>query len=229
MRKLGERIRQKGHTYEERILRNYTSIPTITQLFRQHFELPWSHDQIMDWAEQEITALSHQVMKSDELMKFWNILASMIMDGLMRFGRHYQVDQLKSVTLIGNEVKHFENPKNILYLHLPSAQQLYSRQCKMIGERPMDSVSLENYLKDKEYCLGRKNVEYREESQRDAHGGKRLKRRVLKSWVIDLDAANLTDTAFCTERDYEAAVQTSDKTFEEEKAEVKDPQDEELF
>jgi DNA-directed RNA polymerase subunit L len=203
MSTIAQRIRKKDRQYQERILRNYSAIPAMCKVFSSHFNFPWSDEHLMDWAEKEITQLSNMISKSDILMKFWAVLESLVLEGSMRYGRHYATDELATLTLIDESTpKILGEPRKLLVLRLHMAHQIYMKQCRSTGERPIDITSLENYLKDKEYCMGRKQHRFTEIGQMDGHGGRRSKSTSAKAWVIDLEMAGLGDSAFSMEREY---------------------------
>jgi hypothetical protein len=77
------------------------------------------------------------------------------------------------------------------------------KQCRAMGERPIDITSLENYLSDKEYLIGRKDHRFTEIGQMNAEGARKKKSTVAKAWVIDLEKAGLGKSAFMQEVEYE--------------------------
>lgn len=200
---LAKRIRAKDGQYQERILRNYSSIPAMVRIFSRHFTLPWDDSHLMDWAETEITNLSNMISKTDVLMKFWAVLESMVLEGIMRYGRQYDTDELASIKLVSEDkTKLFDGTRKLLFIRLKMVHQLYMRQCRTTGERPIDITSLENYLKDKDYCIGRAQHRFTEMGMLNADGVRKTKSLSGKAWVIDLELANLAESAFAMERSY---------------------------
>lgn len=213
MHGLAKEIRQAGEFYQERVLRNYSTMPTLFKIFEAHFDLQFSYKKVYTWAKKEIIALSSTISKGDVLMKFWNVLEVLVSDGRLRYGRHYMVDDRVQIKNVGSDkAQDIYAPgksRRILIIRLQMVHQEYMKHCRSTGERPMDLTSLENYLKDKEYCKGRIDQRFTEITY--TSNGRKTKSVSAKAWVIDMLPAGLIESSFNTDTQFEQLSDNEDQ------------------
>ena len=208
MHGLAADMRKNKDEFQERVLRNYSGLVAINELFAEHFTLPWKPRAVYDWAYEQIGELSTLLSQSDVLVKFWTVLESMVSEGIMRYGRHYKVEDGKKIVRVSpgggkpDEQIHLDEPTEVMYLRLRPVHVLYSKVCRSTGERPMDITSLETYMRDREYCIGRVNSEHFAESMSAIEGHSRAKTGKFSAWIIDMKKANIHESGFTTMHEY---------------------------
>ena len=207
MHGMAARLRKDGKRYEERVLRNYTSLVAMNRIFDAYFSLPWKMKAVEDWACKRTMELSNMLTESDVLVKFWTVLESLVAEGLLRFGRHYKVETKKIIRVspgggLSDSNLVLNENTDVLYLRLRTVAVMYSKVCRSTGERPMDITSLESYMKDREYCLGRVDSEHFSERKRDVEGHEHYQTGKYSAWIIDMKKANIHESGFEVGHEY---------------------------
>lgn len=158
MKRLAVDIRKGGELFNERVLRNYTSLLAMHQLFGKEFKLPWSEDDIYDWVKDQVLDISQMISNTDVLVDFWNSLETMFDRGILKEGVHFKIEKEQRVKYHykGKEEKYkeFIEPTRTLYLRLKNIHQEFSAWKRTTGGKAMDLTSLTSYLKDREYYIG---------------------------------------------------------------------------
>jgi hypothetical protein len=216
-------LREEGVYPEDRVVRNYSAIATMAKLFEAHIDLPWKSAEIRKWCKDKIESLCDMLSKSDILSTFWEVLEGLHSDGLLRNGKHFKTDRVSKVrvTVDGKDtdmsVSEDGAARDILWIRLGPAHQLYLKACRSTGNKAIDKVSLQSYLKEKDYFLGRVDSERFTESMKTTDSGFRKKNIVTTSaYLIDMAKAKLTNTGLAAaEVEYE---DPTDKVREDHQA-----------
>ena len=155
---LTQDIRSTGEPFNERVLRNYTALLTMYQIFSKHFELPWEETAYYNWCRTQIVEISDMISQTDILVDFWNSLEGLFEDGLLRHGSHFKIEEEQRVKIHykGKEVqwKEYQKPRRMLYLRLSMVRDEYAQWKRKTGANAMDLTSLASYLKDRDYYVG---------------------------------------------------------------------------
>lgn len=202
--------------YIDRVLRNYCAMATMVNFFHDKVKLPFSKEEYIQWVCQEVIELTGMLDSSDALSDFWETLQGIwdqeryklsLEDSLLK------VEEFKKTARITEEghdrTVEFAVSKRLLYIRLTQAQQLYAQKKKAMGGNAMDKVSLQTYIKNRNYYIGRVDSE-------DIGGNK------YSCFILDYDILN--QQGFVLEKkslpgipDYET--RTSSKAAETEKKE----------
>ena len=203
MHGLSSEIRADGIYPEDRVLRNYSALATFAKLFDPHFNLPHEAAAVRAWCKEQIIALCVMLSKSDILTTFWEVLEGLHSDGLLKHGKHFKVENktMVRVTVDGADqnIKMDDDggAREVMWIRLNIAHQLYLKACRSTGDKPIDKVSLQSYLKDKDYYIGRVDSERFVESMRTTESGNKKKKMVNTSaYLIDMEKAKLINTGF---------------------------------
>lgn len=158
LKNLAQDIRSTGELFNERVLRNYTALWTMYQLFSKHFELPWEETAYYEWCRNQIVEISDMISETDILVDFWNSLEAMFEAGLLRHGSHFKIEEEQRVKIHykGKEVqwKEYQKPRRMLYLRLSMVRDEYAQWKRKTGVNAMALTSLASYLKDRDYYVG---------------------------------------------------------------------------
>ena len=203
MHGMAKDIRAQGIDPEDRVLRNYAAIATFAKLFDPHFDMPHTAQQVREWCIEQIISLCVMLSKSDILSTFWEVLEGLHSDGLLKKGKHFKVESKTAVrvTVDGKDETHKMDEdggaRDVMYIRLNIAHQLYLKACRTTGDKPIDKVSLQSYLKDKDYYIGSVSSERFVETMRMTDSGNKKKNLVNTSaYLIDMDKAKLLNTGF---------------------------------
>ena len=158
MKSLAAQIRKEGDLFNERVLRNYTSLLTMHQIFGKHFDLPWTQAEMKEWVKDQIVEISTMISNTDVLVDFWNSLETMFERGQLRENKHFKIEKEQKVKYShkGKEdrFKEYREPTKILYVRISSVHQEFMAWKRSTGGKAMDLTSLKSYLKDREYFVG---------------------------------------------------------------------------
>lgn len=157
-----EQCRKRKKQYNERVVRNYSALVTLNNLFTAWVKLPWQIDEYMAWATQEVITLSGMIAQNDILTDFWTTIETLVGMGELREGKHFKVEELRTYrkSIEGKDEKvELAQSTELLYIRLSNVQQLYAKFKRSTGGQPMDITSLSTYLKQRAYYMGYVNSE----------------------------------------------------------------------
>ena len=215
-RELADRLREKDIHYRERILQNYCAIPAFWKIFTPHFKLPLSQEHITDWVIDQVVALSTQVSNTDILRDFWNALMLLTDQRAIRQNEHFKREYVRSVdttVTINGERKtqrvNFDGDTAIMYIQLSPCHREYQKLSRQTTGKPgIDSTSLENYMKDRDYYIGWCHSTRFKIKQTEIEGGTKYVSRTRSAFIIDIEKAELG--GLFTDIDYEETNAGSD-------------------
>jgi 5S rRNA maturation endonuclease (ribonuclease M5) len=156
-----QKIRYRKEKYEERVVRNYTSMITMVYLFQDEFKFPWSMDEYVNWAIEEIIGLSSLISESDILMNFWTVISNLAIHQYdVAELVHYKIVKTKSIRVHNKKresktISLGEEEKEVLYIRLKDVHLTYKQAKKKMGENAIDWASLQTYIMNREYYLGK--------------------------------------------------------------------------
>lgn len=179
---LGQDIRNQKKQYDERVLRNYSALATMYDLFRDHFSFPWSQTEYMEWCKQEIMNMSSLLSDTDILVDFWVTINTLADLGQVREKIHFKVLHKTQIRVTVDGVEKsvtLNSEKKILYIKLREIQKLYAMQKKKEDGNPIDWTSLKSYLENREYYLGWVKRE-------------RMGDKMVSAFLFDYDALGLS-------------------------------------
>lgn len=186
-RDLRTAITDAGGVYKERVLRNYSSILNSYRFFMDHFQFPFTYQQVFNRCKEDVIRLSTLISESDSLADFWNTVVYLLEVGEIKENFHFRIDVAASVKIIndGNQTeKKFGSPVKLLFIRLTTIHKLYlEAHRKQTGKTGINMQSLELYITSSKGYVGR-NKSSRFE---DEHGNS----MVNSSYVFEYDLLNL--------------------------------------
>ncbi len=182
MKLLGKQIRQTNNQPDERVLRNYTAMATLYDLFREHFRFPWDREEYMAWIRSEIVQMSSLLKTTDILVDFWVTINTLADMRQVMTDTHFKVMERTDirVTVDGEDKTiNLGETKKVLYIKLREVQKIYAMQKRKEGGNPIDWTSLQSYLQSRDYSLGWIKRE-------------RIGRKLTSAFLFDYDALDLS-------------------------------------
>ncbi|MEQ8239305.1 MAG: DNA primase [Cyclobacteriaceae bacterium] len=146
-------IRSRGKQYDERVLRNYTALFTMYELFKKHFNFPWTKEDYQEWVVKEVIKLSAMITESDILNDFWTHVNG-LNNKKQLSDRHFRLDTPARVNLTNKSTYECDYEEKILFIKLNEVQLLYAESKKRTGESPLAKSSLTSYLENRDYYIG---------------------------------------------------------------------------
>lgn len=186
-RDLRTAITDAGGVYKERVLRNYTAVLNSYKFFMQHFQFPFTYQDVFARCKQDVVQLSKMISESDSLADFWNTVVYLLEIGEIKQDFHFRIDLSPAVKLVkdGQQVeKKFTGPVKLLFIRLTTIHKLYlEAHRKQTGKTGINMQSLELYITSSKGFVGRNK------SSRfvDEHGSS----MVNSSYVFEYDLLNL--------------------------------------
>lgn len=150
---------QPGGLYNERVLRNYTAILNSYKFFMQHFQFPFTYEQVKKSCMKDVIRLSTLISESDSLADFWNTVVFLMETGDIYEGFHYKIQYFPSISVRrdGVDRQHgFSKPTKLLCLRLTTIHKMYleahRRQTQKTG---INMQSLELYISSAKGYIGK--------------------------------------------------------------------------
>lgn len=191
LKDLARSIRMAKREFDERVLRNYSSLVTMVKIFGKEIQLPFTFDQYRAWAIEEIVNLSEMLTQNDILVDFWNTVETMLENGILKHGVHIKVEELQSAVIHakGKEETHIEfpEPKKILFVRMSIVQQEYAKFKRSTGSAAMDLTSLKTYTSQRDYFIGYND---KTEFKRFNPHGKPI-RTITSAYLFDMDGMGI--------------------------------------
>jgi hypothetical protein len=146
--------------YNERVLRNYTAILNSYKFFQQHFQFPFTYDQVKQKAAKDVIRLSTMISESDSLADFWNTIVYLKETGEVHEGFHYRILQLPTISIRKEDGKdkphNFSKPTKLLCLRLTTVHKLYLEAFRrQNGKTGINMQSLELYISSAKGFIGK--------------------------------------------------------------------------
>jgi DNA primase len=186
MKQLSAEMKKMKVIYSDRVLRNYSTLGTMIQLFEDKLPIGMKWDGAIpadkngnsdaidgrycwkNWAIQEIVNLSGLMVESDILNDFWSTLEGLLDEGKLRLDLHFRVSTETSITVdnennFGPETidKTFEPGKRLIFLRVRECRRIYAAS-KKSGEKAMSATNVNTYIKNRPYYIGSmKNKDFR--------------------------------------------------------------------
>jgi hypothetical protein len=158
-RQLRSIITERGHTYTERVLRNYAAVVTCLSLLSEKFKLPFTLEEAFGRLQQDIIKLSRMISESDSLADFWNTIIYLQDTGEISEGFHFRIlhmDSIKVQTTDGEREKKFPGVTKLLILRLGTIHKLYLEAFrKQTGKTGINMQSLELYISSAKGYVGK--------------------------------------------------------------------------
>lgn len=162
-KKILDEGRQDGKAFNERVTRNYAALLAMQICFHSYgITFPWTNDEYFGWLMEEVEIMSSMIQSNDVLTDFWTTVETLFNDAVLREGVHYKlVHRMKARVTVNKKDENidFDSSKPILYLRMRNVQQLYAKFKRSMGGDALDIISLEAYIKQRDYYLGRVDSE----------------------------------------------------------------------
>jgi DNA primase len=164
MEKLKDELIRENLPFDERLLRNFTSILTPVQIIMNTtdpLQFNFTYEQIYKLAKDMIWNLSIQISSSEAVASFWNIVESMLDRKEIKEG-----DDFKIITSIGQftvkdktgkevTIDFTSNPTLLLYIRFTKIHPLYMEaHRRQYGKNGVDMMSIEHYFKNHRAFIG---------------------------------------------------------------------------
>ncbi len=161
-KRLGTIIRARKQQYEERVLRNYSSLLAMVTIFKGIYQFPWAYKDYEEWVIQEVIKMSSLIGETDILVDFWTYVSNLVDHHEIVNNREYKLafkSQIRITKGNTDESINFPDPKHIIFIRLREVWVSYAAAKKKSGGSPIDFTSLKSYMENRDYYFGYSKAE----------------------------------------------------------------------
>lgn len=162
MNLLVKELNKRDERFNERVLRNYTSMVALWNIYEKIHKLPWTLAECRQWCADEIVQMSTMISATDILQEFWAMIEVLQIRGQIHTDLHFkfkrnvaeQRDEDGIELITGNE------PMDLLFIRPKLIFAEYSDGMRNQPGDAMNRSSLLTYLKQRDYYMGQVTKEY---------------------------------------------------------------------
>jgi hypothetical protein len=167
MRDMADELAKQGKKYNQRVLRNYSTLVSLWRIFGVHFQLPWSYQDYYHMMLGQVSDMSSRISASDILTEFWDTLETLIDAGTIQYGIHFKVAEEDEIKLDGQpvpmqlgvwdeirETGTVQHKYKILYLRLKSVMGEYKSAKRRQGDDGLNLATIVSYFNQRGYFMG---------------------------------------------------------------------------
>lgn len=159
--KLKNDLSARNHSYDERIIRNYSTMLAPVKILGQKLTFPFTYDQFYMQCLDSIAAQSMQIQNSEAVSSFWRLIEFMLEKNWIEHGTDFKISTLQKHTLnlktkrdVWERVQ-ISEPTKLLFIRFTKIHGLYlEAHRKQYGRNGIDDVSLMHYIKHHRAYLG---------------------------------------------------------------------------
>ncbi len=140
--------------FETRIVENWAKALASFASLESFLPWPFTYQEMLDITCSGIRTQNELSGTGNELAQYWRTVAYLVNSGELYYGSDYVI---KSVSRIdhGNEVKDFESVRRVLFVNPVRIYQNYKMACIKAQENALPKDSMEAYLENSDYYLGK--------------------------------------------------------------------------
>lgn len=192
---LRERVAGRGFKVEERIVRNYSAMFTVINLFSEKIKLPFKRADLLKWCVEDVCSLIDVKQTSDVLSSFWDKVAWLVENRRLVPGLQFKIKNENSVTVMvdrnTDEQKQFgQVGKRVLYIRLDSVHPEYLKACReQEAKNGIDKATLRTYFKSAKGYIGvarATKFRYKQPGSQDTH------ETVTSAYAFDYEALGIS-------------------------------------
>jgi DNA primase len=152
------KVHPVGGNFNQRIMQNWCHLYTALNLISQHISLPINIAEFKQYCYTRGSYWCNFIRSTDTLSEFWNTVAFLVDQGLIRYGWDFVIKEESSITVrpgTDTIVKDLGAPTKVLYMRLNNVHKLYEAAFRSrTGNQGMTLNSLMHYSSSRQYYLG---------------------------------------------------------------------------
>lgn len=155
-----ERVSGKGIKVEERIVRNYSALYTVLDLFSDHISMPFERTELLRWCVEDVCNLTDIKQTSDVLSSFWDTVAWLAENRRIVANLQFKIKTEQKVVVLvdrnSDEERNFGLAgKRVLYIRLDMIHPDYMKATReQNGKNGIDKATLRTYFKSSKSFIG---------------------------------------------------------------------------
>lgn len=147
-----------GGNFNQRIMQNWCHLYTALGLLSKHITMPVDIAAFKQYCYTRGSYWCNFIRSTDTLSEFWNTVAFLVDQGLVRCGWDYVIKEESSITVrrgTETELKDLGAPTKVLYMRMNNVHKLYESAFRSrTGNQGMTMDSLMHYSGSRHYYLG---------------------------------------------------------------------------
>ena len=176
---------------EDRVLRNWATIIASFKTISQKIEVSFSADDLFKVCLKGIMIQAKQSSRSDEIGVFWEVFETLFDQDIIKSGWEFKIDYCDSIRT-KTRVIEFSEPKYILKFKFSSIANLYSKQCRIMGVKPLPSDTLRTYLENQKYFFGVSKAERFKYIEYSKEKGENMEhKQTTTAYCVDYSSLNV--------------------------------------